>query len=60
MTEMLEKGCVIGIILAVIVRSRTRHGEINKLEALAVFGLLDFALGTFDNANDGFDMGIES
>jgi len=42
-----------------VVRSRTRHREIDELEALAVLGLFDLALRTFDDADDGFDMRVE-
>ncbi len=45
MAEVLEEGRVIWIVFAVVVRADIRHGEIDEFEALAVFGLLDFAFG---------------
>ncbi len=60
MAEVLEEDRVIGIVLAMVVRPRTRHGEINKFEALAVLGLFDVAFGGLDRAGDGFDVWVES
>ena len=57
--EVLEEGRVIRIVLAMVVRTRTGHGEIDELEALAVLGLFDFAFGGFDDADDRFDMRVE-
>lgn len=59
MAEVLEEGRVIGIVLAVVVRSCTRYREIDELEALRVRGLFDLAFGGFDGADDGFDMRVE-
>lgn len=56
---MLEEDRVVRVFLAMIMRHRVRHGEIDGLQALAVFGLLHPALGRLDGSNDSLDMRIE-
>ena len=59
MADMHEEGCIIGVVLAMVVRSGARHVEIDELHALAIGGQLHLALRGGDDAGHGFGMRIE-
>ena len=59
MTDLLEEGGIIGVVLAMVVRSGARHVEIDELHALAIRGQLHLTLRGGDDAGHGFGVRIE-
>ena len=56
---MLEESRIIGVVLTMVVGTGTGDVKVDELYALTVGSQFDLALGSGDDARDGFDVSID-